>query len=140
MPASRYGGNKCDHTGKVNMTTTPVNIHHAKNTQELKAGSSKLKAFNVTLAACSLMLVACSLTHEQGATSQPMILKFILLDGHAVDVSSLKGKILIDCWATWCILRLKEMMHIKELYEKYNGNSFEVIGISMDEASAKERV
>jgi thiol-disulfide isomerase/thioredoxin len=72
---------------------------------------------------------------------ESLILKFTALDGHNVDVSSLKGKIvLIDCWATWCGPCLQEMPRIKELYDKYHDKGFEVIGISMDEPSAKERV
>jgi thiol-disulfide isomerase/thioredoxin len=73
--------------------------------------------------------------------SQTVDLKFTSLDGRQVDVQALKGKIvLIDCWASWCAPCLKEMLPIKYLYEKYHDKGFEVIGISMDEASAKERV
>jgi thiol-disulfide isomerase/thioredoxin len=68
-------------------------------------------------------------------------LKFTSIDGRKVDVSSLKGKVvLIDCWATWCVPCLKEMPHIRQLYEKYHDKGFEVIGISLDELAARERV
>jgi thiol-disulfide isomerase/thioredoxin len=75
------------------------------------------------------------------ADGQTIDLKFTSLDGRLVDVQALKGKIvLIDCWASWCAPCLKEMSCVKDLYNKYHNKGFEVIGISMDEALAKERV
>jgi thiol-disulfide isomerase/thioredoxin len=71
----------------------------------------------------------------------PVNLEFIALDGRKVSLAELRGKvILIDCWAMWCAPCLKEMPHIKDLYEKYRESGFEVVGISLDEKKAMENV
>jgi thiol-disulfide isomerase/thioredoxin len=89
----------------------------------------------------TLLLSLAALVNAQDSISHRVNLTFTALDGRKVNNESLKGKIvLIDCWATWCGPCLKEMPHIKELYDKYHDKGFEVIGISMDEPSAKERV
>lgn len=119
----------------------PINICLNENSREREAGSTTLKTCRWTFTTWSLMLVVSSLMYAQEAPPKSMTLKFISLDGRSIDLSSLKGKIvLVDCWATWCVPCLREMSHIKEVYEKYNDKGFEVIGISMDEASAKARV
>ena len=42
-----------------------------------------------------------------------------------------KGKyVLADFWASWCQPCLAEMPHIKELFKKYNGEKFTVLGIA----------
>jgi thiol-disulfide isomerase/thioredoxin len=90
-----------------------------------------------------VLLTSCCAQAQQNGTSgtNPMSLKFTSLDGRKVDVGSLKGKfVLIDCWATWCVPCLKEMAHIKAMYEKYGSRCFEVIGISMDDRTSKDRV
>lgn len=63
------------------------------------------------------------------------------IDRQEFDFSSLKGKlVLIDCWATWCEPCIKGMPQLRELYDRYHSKGLEIIGISMDEASAYERV
>src|SRR5205814_1794879 len=55
------------------------------------------------------------------------------LDGKDFDLGNLKGKVvLVDFWATWCGPCVAEIPNIKKLYEKYNPQGFEVIGISLD--------
>ena len=63
--------------------------------------------------------------------------EFIAYDSLSQAYSSkkFKGKyILYDFWATWCGPCIKEMEHIKEIYEKYSNNKkFSIISISIDE-------
>jgi len=54
-------------------------------------------------------------------------------DGKPLSLSSFKGKyVLIDFWASWCIPCRQSFPKMKELYEKYKGSNFEILGVSDD--------
>lgn len=53
--------------------------------------------------------------------------------GNPISLSSLRGKVvLIDFWASWCAPCRQENPNVVKLYEKYNANGFEIIGVSLD--------
>jgi len=84
--------------------------------------------------------IAIWVTAQNKAVQVPKI-KFTALDGRKVDLSKMKGKVvLIDFWATWCAPCVKEMPHVQAMYSKYRKEGFEVIGISLDAETAKVRV
>jgi thiol-disulfide isomerase/thioredoxin len=65
---------------------------------------------------------------------KPMKLAFTAADGTKVDVSKMKGKVvLIDFWATWCGPCIASLPELKKLYAQHHDKGLEVIGISFDD-------
>ena len=59
------------------------------------------------------------------------------LTGDSLSVSDLVGKsdyLLIDFWASWCGPCIKSLPDLKNLYNKYKGTQFQILGVSLDES------
>ena len=60
------------------------------------------------------------------------------LSGEEMSLSMYKGKtLLIDFWATWCGPCREAIPHLVHLYKTYQGQGFEIVGLSMDKGDPK---
>jgi thiol-disulfide isomerase/thioredoxin len=64
---------------------------------------------------------------------QPVSLQFTATDGSSINMSELRGKVvLVDFWASWCPDCIREMPAVRQIYQKFRDKGFTIIGISLD--------
>jgi len=62
-------------------------------------------------------------------------------DGKPVSLADFKGKVvLMDYWATWCAPCLGEMPTIVAAYKKYHVKGLEIVGVSLDDATTRDKI
>ncbi len=77
----------------------------------------------------------------QAAKTAAVEMKFTALDGRAVDLAQLRGKIvLIDFWATWCGPCKEEVPNVLANYRKYHDRGFEVVAVSLDSEKDRQKL
>ena len=60
------------------------------------------------------------------------------LNGNDLSLEQYRGNvILLDFWAVWCGPCIVEMPNVKQVYEKYKDENFQIIGISLDQSRDK---
>jgi thiol-disulfide isomerase/thioredoxin len=70
--------------------------------------------------------------------TKPIELQFTGLDGRPVDLSKMRGKVvLLDFWASWCPECIDTAPALVEISKKYQGQGLEIIGVSLDQDKEK---
>ena len=86
------------------------------------------------LLAMAVMALVPLISFAQVDQSKPLKLKYTALDGSTVDLSKLRGKVvLVDFWATWCPPCREEVPKVVAAYKKYHDKGFEIVGVSLDQ-------
>jgi thiol-disulfide isomerase/thioredoxin len=84
----------------------------------------------IILVLSGVLFLSCSSNTEKKELS-----KIDVVDDEGLKniISQRNGKILfLNIWATWCVPCVEEFPAIVKLSNKYNGNNFEVIALSVD--------
>ncbi|AIC15655.1 redoxin domain-containing protein [Nitrososphaera viennensis] len=63
------------------------------------------------------------------------------LDGKQVSLEDLRGQVVVlNVWATWCVPCRTEMPGLEALQQDFAGSDFKVVGVSIDDAGADDRI
>jgi peroxiredoxin len=81
----------------------------------------------------SIKILALGHQHRLNLQDHPLLMHFTALDGRAVDLAHLRGKVvLLFFWGTDCIPCRKDLAQINIAYAHYHAQGFEAIGLTDD--------
>lgn len=84
--------------------------------------------------------LAVSLNASASTSEGKMFTDFtVMYDGNAQKLSDYVGKgkyVLVDFWASWCAPCRAEMPNLKEVYEKYHGDQFDMVSVAVWDENA----
>lgn len=102
---------------------------------------SMTAAFSREIPGSKYVLLLNTLQEETGSSAMGSSAPEIVLpqpDGTPLKLSSLRGSyVLIDFWASWCRPCREENPEMVLIYERYRGDGFEILGVSLDESKSR---
>ncbi len=90
-----------------------------------------------------LALAGCGVERPQVPTVGQPLADFTLesVNGDVVSLADFSGDVvLVNLWATWCPPCRSETPYLQELHDRHAAEGFRVVGISVDQAAAREAV
>ena len=113
------------------------------NTTETRPGPSLRLSLTILFVFIAAVLVILLLRNERDSTvtttKQIQVgfpapnFTFPDLNGRQVSLSDHRGKVvLVNIWATWCPPCRQEMPSMQKLYERFKGENFEILAVSID--------
>ena len=113
------------------------------NTTDTRPGPSLKLSLTILFVVIAATLVILLLRNERESTvtsiKQIQVglpapdFTFPDLNGQQVSLSEHRGKVvLVNIWATWCPPCRQEMPSMQKLYERFNGENFEILAVSID--------
>lgn len=132
------GNGKFDARGERYDVTQPFNIKGT--TYELRELAANGSGFEIVKS--DRMVAEVNPVPELAVGRKALAFEAKTTDGKAISFpASYKGKIvLLDFWATWCGPCIAELPHLAKAYEQWHPKGLEVLGISLDEAGAGEKL
>ncbi len=96
-------------------------------------GNAFAKSSDKELARYGKKLAKKPAAAESDLVGKELELAGTTVTGEAFDWKKYRGKVvLVDFWATWCGPCIREMPHVREMYDKLHDQGFEIVGISLD--------
>jgi thiol:disulfide interchange protein DsbD len=111
-------------------------LSRMKQVESLPAGPDRMLASNAQGGKGMTTDAASGLGAAAASEPAPAV-SLSLLDGGALSLESLKGKVvLVDFWATWCVPCISEIPMFNQFHSDYKSQGFEMVAISLDEEGA----
>ena len=85
------------------------------------------------IAAVALVMIAIGLWFSMPRHPAAPEVQFKTLTGEQIKTSTLRGKVvLVNFWATSCVICMEEMPRMVETYNKFSSRGLEMIAVAMD--------
>lgn len=104
---------------------------HTKTTEAISAATTESSTAEAVAKEHGIEIVKLQIGPNVGQIAPEIDLP--TPEGKNVKLSSFRGKyVLVDFWASWCGPCRKENPNVVKLYNKYKGEKFEILGVSLD--------